>query len=211
VSTATAPTDAVTITVSTRSVNDNSIQTTAQNTNLLDRTKDAILAAGVNKDEILPGYSNSLMNYRSVFFNTSNNTRICKDTVTNIVSGQMILRMKMDESRINRTLEAVRSTGAAASIFGYSLSSMKETVDDARKKAFDDAMQTAQDYASTFGFSLGKVMALMEPRPPDVETVPQVEAGFPCGTFGSYGMPNRFWMEPFWGMSRDREIGQFFD
>jgi hypothetical protein len=42
-------------------------------------------------------------------------------------------------------------------------------------------------------------MALMEPRSPDVETVPSVDAGFPYGTFGSYGIPNRFWMEPFWG------------
>jgi uncharacterized protein YggE len=135
VGTATAPTDTVTITVSTRCVNDNSIQTTAQNANLLDRTKDAILAAGVNKDEILPGYSNSLMNYRSVFFNTSNNTRICKDTVTNIAFGQTILRMKMGESRINRILAAVRSAGAAVSISGYSLGDMKAIVDGARKKA----------------------------------------------------------------------------
>jgi hypothetical protein len=113
--------------------------------------------------------------------------------------------MKMDESRINRTLEAVRSTGAVVSISGYSLGDMEAIVDDARKKTFDDAMQNAQDYASTFGFSLGKVTALMSPRSPDVEIDPPVEAGFP------YGIPNRFWMEPFWGMSCDSEMGRFFD
>ncbi len=117
----------------------------------------------------------------------------------------------MDESRINRTLEAVRSTGAAVSISGYSLGDMKAIVDDARKKAFDDAMQNAQDYASTFGFSLGKVTALMSPRSPDVEIDPPVEAGVPYGAFGSYGIPNRFWREPFWGMSCDSEMGRFFD
>jgi hypothetical protein len=104
--------------------------------------------------------------------------------------------MKMDESRINRTLEAVRSTGAAVAISGYSLGGMKAIVDGARKKAFDDAMQNAQDYASTFGFSLGKVTALMSPRSPDVEIDPPVEAGVPYGAFGSYGISNRFWMEP---------------
>ena len=119
--------------------------------------------------------------------------------------------MKMDESRINRTLEAVRSTGVAVSISGYSLGDMKAIVDDARKNAFDDAMQNAQDYASTFGFILGKVTALMSPRSPDVEIDPPVEAGFPYGIFGSYGIPNRFWMEPFWGMSCDSEMGRFFD
>ena len=68
------------------------------------------------------------MNYRSMVCSTSNNITICKDTVTNIAFGQMTLRMKRDESRINRTWEAVRSAGAAATISGYSLSDAKAIV-----------------------------------------------------------------------------------
>jgi hypothetical protein len=77
------------------------------------------------------------MNYCSMVYSTSHNTTICKDTVTNIAFGQMPLRMKRDESRINRTLEAVRSHLRCSRYFWLlSERDTKAIVDEVGKKGF---------------------------------------------------------------------------
>ena len=89
-----------------------------------------------------------------------NNTTTCKYETTNQVIEQMTIKMNRDESKVNKTLDAIKSTGAIGTISGYSLSDTKKVVDEVRKKAMENAQQNAQDYASAYGFTLGKVTGI---------------------------------------------------
>ena len=57
------PADTITISVRAQSSINNTTQATIADDNLLNKTKDALLAAGVREDEILPGHSSGLFTY----------------------------------------------------------------------------------------------------------------------------------------------------
>ncbi|MDM7940873.1 MAG: SIMPL domain-containing protein, partial [Methanothrix sp.] len=76
-------------------------------------------------------------------------------------------------------------------VLGYALNDPSTAVDQARKRALDDAKAKAENYASSLGFSLGKAMEIEEPSYPDIEIGP---------TYG-WGMPWRM-NDRFWGFSR---------
>ena len=187
------PADTITIAVRAQSSINNTTQATIADDNLLNKTKDALLASGVKEDEILPGRSNGLYTYTNRVCNTVNNTTTCKYETTNQVIEQMNIKMNRDESRVNKTLDVIKSTGAIGTISGYSLRDTKKVVDEVRKKAMENAQQNAQDYASAYGFTLGKVTGIYESPYPDIEI------GRSRGHHLSFGLHN-----PFWG------LGNFF-
>ena len=165
------PADTIRITVRAQSSNNNATQAEIEDNNLLNKTKDALLAAGIAKDEILPGYLSRLTTYHQKVCNTVNNTTTCKHETTHLFIEQMTIKMNRDESKVNKTLEVIKSTGAIGTISGYSLSDTKKIVDEVRKKAMENAQQNAQDYASAYGFTLGTVIKTSESRHPDIEIV----------------------------------------
>ena len=187
------PTDTITIAVRAQSSINNTTQATIADDNLLNKTTDALLATGVKEDEILPGHSSGLYTYTNRVCNTVNNTTTCKYETTNQVIEQMTLKMNRDENKVNKTLEVIKSNGAIGTISGYSLSDTKKVVDEVRKKAIENAQQNAQDYASAYGFTLGKVTGISESPYTDIEI------GRSGGSNPFFGLHN-----PFWG------LGHFF-
>jgi hypothetical protein len=120
--------------------------------------------------------------------------------VTNAATEQTIIKLKSsDEKRTQKVIDAARSAGADAAIIGYALSDSEKAVDEARKKALEDARARAEGYASAYGLSLGKTMEIEEPAYPDIEIGPSYGWG--------WNMPERmnrhmFWMDPFPRMHR---------
>jgi uncharacterized protein YggE len=187
------PADTITIAVRAQSNINNTTQATIANGNLLNKTTDALLATGVKEDEILPGHSSGLFTYTNRVCNTMNNTTTCKYETTNQVMEQMTIKMNRDENKVNKTLEVFKSTGAVGTISGYSLSDTKKVVDEVKKKAIENAQQNAQDYASAYGFTLGKVTGISESPYTDIEI------GRSRGPNLSFGQHNPFSMRPFGG------------
>jgi uncharacterized protein YggE len=181
------PADTITIAVRVQSSINNTTQATIADDNHLNKTKDALLAVGVKEDEILPGHSSGLFTYTNRVCNTVNNTTTCKYETTNQVIEQMTIKINRDENKVNKTLDAIQSTGAIGTISGYSLSDTKKVVDEVRKKAMENAQQNAQDYASAYGFTLGKVTGISESPYPDIEI------GRYRGPNLSFGLHNPFW------------------
>jgi uncharacterized protein YggE len=189
------PADTITIAVRAQSSINNTTQATIADDNLLNKTKDALLAAGVREGEILPGHSNGLFTCTNRVCNTVNNTTTCKYETANQVIEQMTIKMNRDESKVNKTLEVIKSTGAIGTISGYSISDIEKVVDEVRKKAMENAQQNAQDYASAYGFTLGKITGISESPYHDIEI------GRSRGPNLSF---DPFSMRPFWG------LGHFF-
>lgn len=190
------PADTVTITVKVQSSNNNTTQAVIANDNLLNKTKDALIASGLNGNEILPGHHSRMMTYHKRVCNTVNNTTTCKHETSHMVTSQMTIEMKRDENKINSTLEVAKSTGAIATISGYSIGDTKTVVDEVRKKAMDNAQQNAQDYASAYGFKLGKVTRVSE------SPNPNIVIGRPEGNNSHFRMDHLFAFGRSWGMGR---------
>lgn len=181
------PADTITIAVRAQSSINNTSQATIADDDLLNKTKAALLAGGVNEDEILPGHSSGLYTYTNRVCSTVNNTTTCKYETTNQVIEQMTIKMNRDENKVNKTLDAIKSTGAIGIISGYSLSDTKKVVDEVRKKAMENAQQNAQDYASAYGFTLGKLTGIYEFPYPDIEF------GLSRGPNLPFGLSYPFW------------------
>jgi uncharacterized protein YggE len=192
------PADTVTINVKVQSSNNNTTQAATANDNLLNKTKNALLASGMNGNEILQGHHSRMMTYHKRVCNTVNSTITCKYETSHVVTSQMTVQMKRDGDKINKTIEVAKSNGALATISGYSISDMKTITDEVRKKAMDNAQQNAQDYASAYGFKLGKVTRVSESPNPDIVI------GLPEGNYSHFRMPNPF------AFSRSRGIGRLF-
>lgn len=178
------PADKVTITIRAQSNNNNTTQASIANDDLFNKTKDALMTAGLNGNEIVPGYSSRLMTYHKRICSDVNNTTICRYETSHIVTSQMTIQMNRDEDMINKTIEVANSFGATATISGYSLSDTKTVIDEVRKKAMDNAQQDAQDYASAYGFTLGKIIGISE------SPNPNIEIGRPKGHYSPFRLHN---------------------
>jgi uncharacterized protein YggE len=186
------PADTVIISVSAQSMDDNATIASEKNSEMLNKTRDALIAAGVEEDEIMPGRSKCYAKYRSVVCDTVNNTTTCKRMVTNQVTERMLIKLNTnDENKTKKVIEAAKSSGARAIILGYALSDPGKAVDEARKKAVDDARSRAEDYASAFRFKLGKPIEIEEIRYPNIEIGPSNYWNRPMR------MHHRFWKHPF--------------
>ena len=161
--TATVPADTVIISVGVQSTNVNTTQATAENANQLNKTIDALIKAGVQKDEIMPGQSSGFISSQVEILKPKTvNNKTTWENVTkasNVLTNSITVQLKTtDISRINSTLEAAKSQGAVASIEGYSISDPKPAEAAARDKAIENARSNAADMASAAGASLGKAI-----------------------------------------------------
>ncbi len=192
VGTVEAPTDTVIISVSAQSMDDNSAVAAEKNSELLNKTLDALISAGVEEDEIVPGRSKGYAKYHTVVCNTVNNTTTCEDVVTGQVTERMVVKLQTsDENETEKVIEAAESSGARAIILGYALSDPDKAVAEARRQALEDARSQAEDYAAAFGLRLGKSIEIGEIGYPDIEIGPSYDWDTPMR------MHHRFWMDPF--------------
>jgi uncharacterized protein YggE len=186
------PADTVIISVSAQSMDDNATIASEKNSEMLNKTKDALIAAGVEEDEIMPGRPKCCTKYCSVVCDTVNNTTTYKRVVTNQATERMLIKLNTnDKSETEKVIEAAKSSGAGAVILGYALSDPDKAVEEARKKAMDDARSRAEDYASAFGFKLGKSIEIEEIGYPNIEMGPSYYWDRPMR------MHHRFWRDPF--------------
>ena len=188
------PADTVTITVSAKSSDDNTTKAAVESDNLLNKTVDALKAAGINDNEILPGRSSGFATYIERYCNRVNNTTTCTYKTSNVAISQLTVQIKKDQDRINKTIDAAKSSGATAAVSGYSISDTNAVVNEVKNKAIENAQQNAQDYASAYGFTLGKVIGTTESPNPDIEI------GGPNDRYQGFGMHGRFGFFRPWGM-----------
>jgi uncharacterized protein len=191
------PADTVIIAVSAQNDSENATLAATRTSELLNKTEESLISAGVKREEIVPDRSKGYMTLYKAICNTVNNTTSCKDVVTEVAAEQMIIKLKTsDQNQTQKVIDAAKSTGAEAAIRGYALSDSSKAVGEARKKALDNAKAKAEDYASSFGFSLGKAMEIAEPTYPDIEIGP-------TDIWDMHReMNNMFGMEPFQRMDR---------
>jgi uncharacterized protein YggE len=191
------PADTVIIAVSAQNSSDNISVAEEANSNLLNQTKTALLAAGVKTEEILPDRSKGRLTSHAVLCDTLNNTTTCSDVIMDVATEQMIIRMKTSgANQTQKVIDAAKSAGAKAAIMGYELSDPDNSVDRARKKALENAKTKAKYYATSYGLALGESMQIEEPTYPDIDIGPSYRWDRPLR------MSHMFWMNPFPRMDR---------
>ncbi len=194
------PADTVIIEVSAQNISDNYTVAAKMNSDLLNKTEESLISAGVKKEDIASDRSQGYMTYHKVICNKVNNSTSCKDMVSNVAVESMIIKLKSsDRNQTQKVIDAAKSTGADAAIWGYSLSNSSEAVGQARKKALDDAKANAEDYTSSLGFSLGKAVGIEEPTRPDIEIGPTFRWDMPWRTNHGFGMGHFPRMHRFFG------------
>ncbi len=191
------PTDTTIIAVDALNSSDNLSIAEEAASDLLNQTEKALLAAGVTKDEIMPDRSRGRITSHKVICNTINNTTTCKDLVINAAKEQMVIKLlTSDANQTKKVIDAAESAGAKATVLGYELSDPTNAVDQARKKAMENAKAKAEYYASSYGLTLGKSMQIEEPTYPDINVGPSFGWG------GPWRMNHMLWMESFPRMDR---------
>ncbi|MDD1748809.1 MAG: SIMPL domain-containing protein [Methanothrix sp.] len=74
-----------------------------------------------------------------------------------------VIRLRsMDESRINRVLDAAHAAGAKAYVAGYGLSDTSKAASEARQRAVANARENAAGMAGAAGVRLGKVLEISD-------------------------------------------------
>jgi uncharacterized protein len=182
--TATAPADTVRISVSVTSTNNNMTQAQAEVQEKMSKAIDALKAAGVKDDEIMPGQSSGVTSYQSTskVCKVINNTTVCENNSygASSLEKSAVVRMKTtDQSRIDSVVNAAKSAGANAYMAGYGLSDTSKAVTEARQKAVANAKENAQGMASAAGAHLGKVLDISEYGYPDVSMGTSAFSGQP--------------------------------
>lgn len=171
--TATAFADTVSISVSVTSNNNNMTVAQAEVGQLMSKAIDALKAAGVKDEEIVPGQSSGVTSYQSTskVCRVINNTTVCENNSygASSLEKSAVIRMKTtDQSKIDSIVNAAKSAGADAYVAGYGLSDSSKAVIEARQKAVANAKENAQGMASAAGARLGKVLDISEYGYPDV-------------------------------------------
>ena len=172
--TVTTPADAVMISVSVESNNENMTEARADVQTKIDSLLNVLKKAGVKDSDILPGQSSGITSFQSSskVCKRVNNTTICENNTQKVSSLERstVVRLNTtDESRINQVLDAARSAGADAYIAAYSLSDTSKAMAEARQKAMANAKENAAQVASEAGGSLGKVLDISDYGYPGVE------------------------------------------
>lgn len=171
------PADSVSIAVSAKSSNADLALAEAEAQNALNLTIEALLAAGVPRDQIISSQSSGRSTFQSQsrVCRTVNNTTICENTsydTTTFQKAALVRLQTVDEGRINEVLRAARSQGAEASIMGYGLSdaAYASAATDARKKAVQNARASAESTADAAIAKLGNLLEISDYAYPDVSS-----------------------------------------
>ncbi|MHB8117161.1 MAG: SIMPL domain-containing protein [Methanothrix sp.] len=165
--TVTVPADTATISVSVESGMENMTAAQASVQEKMGRVIDALKAAGVKDEEILPGQSSGVSSFQSTskVCKRVNNSTVCENNTAQASSLERstVIRLKStDESRINRVLDAAISAGAQANVAGYGLSDASKAAAQARQNAVANAKENAAGMAAAEGVRLGKVLDISD-------------------------------------------------
>jgi uncharacterized protein YggE len=161
------PADSATISVSVESDIQNMTDAKAAVQERMDRVIEALKAAGVKDEEILPGQSSGVSSFQSTskVCRKVNNSTVCENNVAQASSLERstIVHLKsIDQPRIDRVLEAARSAGSQANVVGYGLSDSSKAAAEARQKAVANARENAAKMAAAEGVRLGKVVDISD-------------------------------------------------
>jgi uncharacterized protein YggE len=163
------PADTVFVSVSVTTEDDNVTLASLKNDESLDRTIDALIDAGVKRDDVQSGRGRSVQIIQTRNRVCNNSTCVIVTDNASRVTDQVSIRFdEKDEALINRSIEAARAAGAEAVISGYALEDASEALAEARRKAIEDAEGDAGDLASAAGLRLGKRLEIFEPSYPVV-------------------------------------------
>lgn len=165
--TVTVPADIASISVSVQSGNENVTEAQAAVQGKMAVVIDALKAAGVKDEEIMRGQSSGVSSFQSTskVCKRVNNSTVCENNTTSASSLERstIVRLKsIDETRINRVLDAARSAGAQAYVAGYGLSDAGKAATQARQKAVANAKENAAAMAAAEGMRLGAVLDISD-------------------------------------------------
>jgi uncharacterized protein len=177
--TVSVPADIAIISASVQSGNENMTKASAAVQEKMAQVTNALKAAGVKDDEIMPGQSSGVTSYQSTsrVCKRVNNSTVCENGTTSLSSLErsIVIRLKStDETRINHVLEAARSAGAQAQVAGYELSDSSKAATQARQKAVANAKENAAAMAAAEGMRLGAMLDISD-------------YGYPMALTGDYG------------------------
>lgn len=159
---------------------------------MLNHTDEALLAAGVSKEEMGPHRSKGRIKSHKVVCTTVNNTTDCRDVKVNAATMRMVVKLNTsDANETQKAIDAAEAAGAEATILGYELNDPSSGVDQARKKALENAREKAEYYAESYGLSLGESIQIEELEYPDIEIGPSSDWDSP------WRMGRMHWMDPF--------------
>lgn len=165
--TVTVPADTVYITVSVTTSGDNSTKALEENVENLNRTIDALLNAGLDEENVLPGYGRSSQTIKTYNRVCNNTTCAIVENVISKVTYQVTIKLDSDEDS-EKFLEAAKAEGARAEITGYELSDTGPAMTKARKNAVENANENAEELASAAGLKVSKTLEIFEPSPPRI-------------------------------------------
>ena len=167
---------------------------------MLNETEQALLAAGVNQEEIGPHRSKGRITTHKVICNTINNSTDCRDVTVNAATMRMMVRLNSsDANETKGIIEAAEASGAQADIWGYDLRDPSNALEQARKKALENARAKAAYYASSYDLTLGESIQIEEPAYPDIAMGPSYGWERPWRMGRMHWM---HWMAPFSEMDR---------
>jgi uncharacterized protein YggE len=161
--TVTVPADTVTVSISVESNVNNMTQAQAAVQEKMGKVIDALKAAGVKDEEIMPGQASGVSSIQSTskVCKRVNNSTVCENNTAQASSLErsLIVRLKStDQSRVKQVLEAARSAGAQADVAGYA----GKAAAAARQKAVANAKENAAGMAAAEGLRLGKVLDISD-------------------------------------------------
>jgi uncharacterized protein YggE len=151
--------DTTMIAVVVDSKNDNQTEAKAEVQQKLNSTKNALLAAGLKNEEILPGQGRGMASIQSKTCQKVNNTTTC--TYSNLTHLERTLMVQMetaDQSKVNKVIDAAENAGASAQVSGYGLKDPENAMKQALAKADENAKAKAEAYASGEGLRLGDLL-----------------------------------------------------
>ncbi|MDF0589927.1 SIMPL domain-containing protein [Candidatus Methanocrinis natronophilus] len=168
------PADVVYVSVSSTSTDENLTRASLYSTEVLNRTIEALIYAGLDKFDFQTGRDRSVSSTQTM-------SRVCNNSSCVMVAEEAVISVKervtirfeaKDEDLINRTLEVAEAEGAEASIIGYALEDRSAAFAEARKMAIQNAKDVAESLASAAGMKLDKRLEIIERSSPVVRQIP---------------------------------------
>ena len=160
----TVPADTIFVSVGVDYIADNATEADLKSSEKLNSTIEALIGAGVKRENVLPGISSSTQNtriYKEIYNNTT--CEVVEYNVTNLITKQITIQLRTeDESTLNAILEAAKSQGVRATISGYKLNDTGPALTQARKLALEDAGKKAEEWAYFAGLKIGGIVEITE-------------------------------------------------
>ena len=168
------PADVVYVSISATAQDENLAQASSNISEVLNRTIEALIDTGVNRDDLQADRGRSVSSIQTIsrVYNNSTYVMVANETVT-LVKEQVTIRFDAkEEDLINRTFEVAEAEGAEAAISGYALEERCAAFAKARESAIQDAENDAEALASAAGLKLGKRLEIIERSSPVVRQIP---------------------------------------